>query len=161
LQVDLTTAERIKVEYEKIATKLNKQSAVINDSKGNEVKFRPTLVRDIIEARTEEIFEAVNKKLMTVGKVGDLPGGVVLAGGGANMYGIVDVCKSTMKLPVETVTLNTYGGITDNVGGLEMATVSGLMELDKLGAGVGKKNFKLNLSGGNSVLRTIFERFKP
>ena len=57
---------------------------------------------DIVEARLEDMFESVQAHLKKVGRAGLLPGGVVIAGGGARLGGIADFAKNLLKLPAET-----------------------------------------------------------
>ena len=44
-------------------------------------------IADIIESRMSEIFELVNAELKSLGKYAELPGGVVVVGGGAKLPG--------------------------------------------------------------------------
>jgi cell division protein FtsA len=55
-------------------------------------------VAEIIESRLAEIFDLVNTELKLWGKAGQLPGGVVLVGGGAKMPGLSELAKSRLKL---------------------------------------------------------------
>lgn len=56
-------------------------------------------VSEIIQARAEEIFEKVENELRSVDRSGLLPAGAVITGGGAKLPGIVDVTKSSLRLP--------------------------------------------------------------
>jgi cell division protein FtsA len=56
---------------------------------------------EIIESRLEEIFDLVNDELKLLQKMGELPGGVVLVGGGAKLPGITDLAKQEMKLSTQ------------------------------------------------------------
>ncbi len=59
------------------------------------------MIADIIEVRLAEIFEFANNELKLIGKESQLPVGVVLAGGGAKMPGVVDLAKEEFDLPVQ------------------------------------------------------------
>ncbi|MBI4193059.1 MAG: cell division protein FtsA, partial [Candidatus Colwellbacteria bacterium] len=48
-------------------------------------------IAEIVEARSREIFELVNKELRKADRAGKLPAGAVLIGGGAKMPGIVEL----------------------------------------------------------------------
>ena len=48
---------------------------------------------EIVETRLAEIFEFVNNELKSIGKAGQLPGGVMLVGGGSKIAGIVDLAS--------------------------------------------------------------------
>ena len=58
-------------------------------------------VAEIVETRLAEIFEFVNNELKSIGKSGQLPGGVMLVGGGSKIAGIVDLAKQELKLPAQ------------------------------------------------------------
>jgi len=58
-------------------------------------------VAEIVETRLAEIFEFVNNELKSIGKAGQLPGGVMLVGGGSKIAGIVDLAKQELKLPAQ------------------------------------------------------------
>ncbi len=58
-------------------------------------------VAEIIEARMAEIFEFVEGELKKIGKAGRLPAGVVFAGGGAKLAGILDLARQELRLPAQ------------------------------------------------------------
>ncbi len=66
---------------------------------GEEATVSRKHVAEIIEARLEEIFRMVDKELQSIARAGLLPAGVVLTGGGAKLDGILEVAKSTFRLP--------------------------------------------------------------
>jgi cell division protein FtsA len=53
----------------------------------------------MIEKRTREIFEAIEKEVKKFLKEETLPAGAVLTGGGAKMPGIVEFAKVSLKVP--------------------------------------------------------------
>jgi len=55
-------------------------------------------VAEIIESRLSEILELVGNELKLMKKFGELPGGVVLVGGGAKLPGLTDLARSELKL---------------------------------------------------------------
>lgn len=66
---------------------------------GEDVAISKKHVAEIIEARLEEIFKMVDRELQSIDRSGLLPAGIVLTGGGAKLNGILDVAKSTFRLP--------------------------------------------------------------
>lgn len=56
-------------------------------------------IADIVEVRLAEILEFVNNDLKAINKAGQLPGGVVLTGGGAKTAGLTDLVRQELKLP--------------------------------------------------------------
>lgn len=88
-------------------------------------------VAEIIEARLEEIFTFVNAELKNIGREGLLPGGSVLTGGGALLPGIVELAKSTLRLPAQIGYPKPLGGILDQVDNPQFATAIGLILLSQ------------------------------
>lgn len=84
-------------------------------------------IAEIIEARLEEIFSFVNLELKNIGRAGLLPGGAVLAGGGALLPGAVDLAKKTLRLPAQIGYPKLLGGILDQVDAPPFTTVVGLL----------------------------------
>src|SRR3989338_3308000 len=56
---------------------------------------------EVMEARTADIFELVEKYLRRLGRAGLLPAGVVFTGGGAGVPGLVEFSRRTLRLPAE------------------------------------------------------------
>lgn len=56
---------------------------------------------DIIEARLAEILDFVNNELKSIGRMGSLPAGVILSGGGSKMPGLVELIKRELRLPAQ------------------------------------------------------------
>lgn len=81
---------------------------------GQKTVISKKYVAEIIESRVEEIFSMVNAELKSVGKVGKLPAGVVITGGGAKMPGIVDLARDELRLPVQIGATNLEGFETNN-----------------------------------------------
>ena len=52
-----------------------------------------------MEVRLAEILEFINNDLKVIGKAGQLPGGVVLVGGGAKTPGLTDLVRQELRLP--------------------------------------------------------------
>ncbi|HJV17030.1 MAG TPA: cell division protein FtsA [Bacillales bacterium] len=59
-------------------------------------QFNQLEISDIIEARTEEIFELVVQEMKRLG-IRDLPGGFVLTGGVANMQGVLELAEEIFQ----------------------------------------------------------------
>jgi len=69
-----------------------KLGTVLEDTNGKKL-------RDIIEARLEDIFEYVENDLKKIKRNELLPAGIVFVGGGANISGLEELSKSILKLP--------------------------------------------------------------
>lgn len=82
---------------------------------GDATVFATRDLVDIIAARLTDIFELATKSLRKIGRAGLLPGGVVLAGGVADIPGIQDLARRELKLPVEVAKAVASDAITDVV----------------------------------------------
>lgn len=134
IRTSIDTAEKVKVEYGvAFADSVNKKEDIdlsnIDSSESGEVSRHH--VAEIIEARVEEIFDAVNQELKKIGREGLLPAGVVLVGGGAKLPGIVDLAKRILRLPVTIGYPQGLGGLLDKIDDPSYAVVSGLIQWQK------------------------------
>lgn len=59
---------------------------------------------DIIEARTEDIWELIKNHLKSLSRDVLLPGGIIITGGGGMLSGITQMAKNSLELPVRIVT---------------------------------------------------------
>jgi len=69
----------------------------------------------IIDARLGDIFELIEKHLKKVERVGLLPAGVVITGGGSNLPGIDEYAKDYLKLPARIAEPVSLGGFQDKI----------------------------------------------
>lgn len=99
-------------------------------------------IAEIIEARLEEIFSFVNTELKAIDRDGLLPGGAVLAGGGALLPGTVELAKRILRLPAQVGYPKPLGGILDQVDSPAFATVVGLVLLAEESIMDGKGGFR-------------------
>lgn len=74
-------------------------------------QFNQLEISDIIEARMEEIFELVIQELRKMG-VTDLPGGIVLTGGVANMPGVLELAQDVFHNRIR-VAIPDYIGVRE------------------------------------------------
>lgn len=104
LKIAVDTAEEVKLHYGyALAKEVGVKEAVelkkfTEDAKGS-VSRR--FIAEIIESRLEEIFDLVNNELKLYQKAGQLPGGVVLVGGGSKLPGLTDFVRQEMKLAAQ------------------------------------------------------------
>ncbi|MBD3251675.1 cell division protein FtsA [Candidatus Uhrbacteria bacterium] len=102
LRISLEVAEQIKLLHgSALPEHYGKQDEVDMATFGAEVSEIVSLqyLSEIIQARTEEIFEKVEEELRAADRSGLLPAGAVLTGGGAKLPGIVEVAKASLRLP--------------------------------------------------------------
>lgn len=91
-QIDLDEAEKIKLDF-KGYDKFSKRDEMVHG------KYSKKKLFDIIEARFLDIFELVEKHLKKVDRMGLLPAGIVIVGGGANFPDVEEIAKNHLKLP--------------------------------------------------------------
>ena len=96
-------------------------------------EFSRQEIDEIVDARLEEIFEAVHKELKRAGRAGQLPSGVVLTGGSANLKGIVDYTKQSLGLAARVGAAKGYGGVAEHLDEPQFAVAVGLMLTDAEG----------------------------
>lgn len=92
--------------------------------------FDSASIDEIVEARLEEVFEAVQHELKKAGRAGQLPSGVVLTGGTANLKGIAAFAKAQLGLAARVGKPSGFGGVADHIDEPQFAAVVGLMLID-------------------------------
>ncbi|MFH1657204.1 MAG: cell division protein FtsA [bacterium] len=155
LCTDINIAERIKKEFGSCSGgKTKKIEKIESLNKGEPLIFSQKMLIRIIEARTVEIFEQVQKELKKISRQGLLPAGVVLTGGTAKLPKIVELAKKELKLPVQIGVPRGFLGIEPDPS---LATVCGLaMEgMDSSGPNVGVIDWI------KKILKKIFKIFIP
>lgn len=103
LQTTIEMAEEVKKKYLNLSNLKERELDTVeihNPDTGANESFDLREAELYARARVEEIFVLVNKELKKIGKQGNLAGGGVLVGGGANLQGILDIAKSVLKIPV-------------------------------------------------------------
>ena len=161
LRTDPEVAEIVKLAHARfggkdlgeVETKVEKQA----------YKFKQDEIDEIVQARYEEIFEAIAKELKKVGRLGKLPSGVVLVGGAAKVKGLVEFTKDQLNVAARLGQPTGYSGISDEIKGAEFSAAVGLMLIDAMGtpqhikSSVAARDVTKKASG---FLKNIFARFK-
>ena len=104
LKIAVDAAEEVKLHYGYAYAKEVAQKEQVELKKFAEDAKRTVsrrFIAEIVESRLEEIFDLVNNELKLVQKFGELPGGVVLVGGGAKLPGLTDLVKQEMRLSTQ------------------------------------------------------------
>ena len=129
LKTDPEVAENVKVAHAVATGRTSSEGISVKD--GDDIhSFMTADIDEIVEARLEEIFEAVEAELKKAGRAGQLPSGVVLIGGGANMKKIAEFAKEKLGLAARVGKASGLGGAVDNVEQPEYAVAIGLMLVD-------------------------------
>ncbi len=161
LQIDQEIAEKLKIEHASAIS--GKDTSGISLEHGGEIySFSTADIDEIVEARLEEIFEAVNKELARAGRAGKLPSGVILTGGTAQLKGISDYTKESLGLAARKGLAAGFGGVADGIDKPQFATAVGLMLIDSesISAGSNKFSGKNALKGGVGIFSKLIGRFR-
>lgn len=165
LKTDPEVAEKVKLSHASVAGRAKHETVSIKQGKET-LEFNTGDIDEIVEARLEEIFEAVHKELKKAGRAGQLPSGVVLTGGTAQLKGIAEFTKNALGLAAKVGAPTGYGGVADHLEEPQFATAIGLMLIDVDGAPVQKQSAHHGPSAMNvakqagGFLSGLFGRFK-
>lgn len=160
LQIDIETAEKIKIEHGICLFKGADKKIKIEDSqKKYTATFSQRTVSKIIADRIAEIFEMANKELKKINRAAKLPAGIVLAGGGAKLSGIVEIAKKEFHLSCRLAECKGIAGIDQD---LALVNVCGLALLDMEEKNIKSGTHSLNNSTGFvNTLKKIIKAFAP
>ncbi|MGB2786823.1 MAG: cell division protein FtsA [Candidatus Saccharimonadaceae bacterium] len=129
LKTDPEIAEKVKIAHAFAGVRTDKEGISLKHGK-DILSFDSSEIDDIVEARLEEIFDAVNKELKKAGRAGQLPSGVVLTGGTAKLKGIADFAKNHLGLAARVGKPTGFGGIAEQIDEPQFAAAVGLMLVD-------------------------------
>ncbi len=162
LKTDPEIAEKLKIEHASAQLR-GATSGVSLKYEGEIYSFQTSDIDEIVEARLEEIFEAIQNELKKARRAGKLPGGIVLTGGTAQLKGIVEYAKESLGLAARVGKTSGYGGVADNIEKPQYATAVGLMLLDAESDSVqygSKKKASSSLIGIGSTVSKFLSRFR-
>ena len=170
LKTDPEVAEEVKLKHACALSHADKEEVSVKHG-GETYTFKTEDINEIIEARLEEIFEGVQLHLKKAGRLGKLPSGVVLVGGGAKLKHIADYAKESLGLAARLGQPAGFGGVADDIDKSEFATAIGLMLIDaeqsrrepahRGGHGSGKKLKTPSTKDMKGSISKIMGWFKP
>ncbi len=116
-------------------------------------------LEEIISARLEDCFELIEKQLKSIDRNALLPGGCVIAGGGAAITNIRSIAENSLKLPAQLAEIN-LGGVTDGkIRDRSWAVAAGLVifgfNTDDAQRSLGVRNASLITESGKRWGRVI------
>ena len=163
LKTDPEIAEKLKLEH--ASAMPHNDAAGVSIKYGEEIyNFDVSEIDEIVSARLEEIFEAINKEIRRAGRTGKLPSGAVLTGGTAQLKGIAEYTKEALGLAARVGVASGYGGVADNIDKPQFATALGLMLIDSdthvSTKYNGKSSGKKAISNGIGMLSKLIGRFR-
>jgi cell division protein FtsA len=161
LKTDPEIAEKIKLEHAS-ATPRKDNAGISLKHSGDIHSFQVNDIDEIVEARLEEIFEAIQHELKKAGRAGKLPSGVILTGGGAQLKNVVDYAKQSLGLAAKIGKPTGYGGVADGIEKPSFATAIGLMLIDAQRIAVGGPNKKntVSIKAAGGIVSKLFARFR-
>jgi cell division protein FtsA len=130
LRLPSRAAEQVKLRHGHcVATQVaeDERFSVSPYGEGSPVTVPRWKLAEIIQARCEEILEAVQQDIKRSGYDGLLPAGVVLCGGTAHLPGMRDLARNIFDLPVQIGRPTGISGLTDKVNGPDAAVGVGLV----------------------------------
>jgi cell division protein FtsA len=173
LRCPINLADRVKMEHgsarpknfsgkeEVDISELAREEEVEDDIRVISKKY----VAEIIEARAEEIMERVDEELKKIDRSGLLPAGIVLAGGGAKLTGLVEVAKEKLRLPASVGVCRNAEIIFDKINDSKYLTALGLVIWGNTASANKSRGFLSGLSdffeGISGKAKGIFSRFAP
>ncbi|MCA9349427.1 cell division protein FtsA [Candidatus Saccharibacteria bacterium] len=125
LQVNLEIAEKLKLDYKDIVN--NPASEIDLANYGLDRRIERQLVIDVVSSRVEEIFGLVAEEIRLARMNTQLAGGAILTGGGAKLYGIEELARECLKLPVKISGPENIVGIVEQVNEPSMSSGIGVM----------------------------------
>ena len=126
LKVSPEVAEEIKIKHGFAFEREDNSDIVVKHGREH-YSFNTQEIDEIIEARVEEIFEEVRKVLRKSGFENQLPGGIVLTGGGAALKGIDTFAKKYLQLAVQISKNGIDNTVSEKVKTLEYSAAVGLL----------------------------------
>jgi cell division protein FtsA len=151
LKTDPEIAEKVKIGHAMATQRKNDERISLKHEKET-IYFDSNDVDEIVEARLDEIFEAVQKELKRAGRAGQLPSGIVLVGGSAKIKGIAEYVKEKLGLAARVGKPSGFGGVADHIEEPQFAAAIGLMLTDTEGAG-GKQSHAKSGENGKAALK--------
>ena len=129
LCTSLDAAEQIKIQYGCVSSDqdMNLKIPVPSVSDKPDTETSKTIVSQIITARINEIFDAIQKEINDSGYSNKIRAGLVFTGGGAKLDGIDNYAESFFKTPSRVGSPKSIKGLEDLRGKTRYSTAVGLL----------------------------------
>ena len=127
LAIDPEMAEEIKTRFVTGNFNSDKNPVIRIGKEGKtERAFERKEVEEVVEARLDEIFSEIRKKLKSARYDQRLPEGIILTGGGAKMRDIEVFAKNALEASVKIGIPQGFGGVSEAIAKPEFAVATGL-----------------------------------
>jgi cell division protein FtsA len=130
LRTPIPEAEKIKRRYGCVSASFLQEDGAIEIASVGDRPPRTIFARmltDIIEPRAFELLSLIRDDLQRAGLTGQIPAGLVLAGGGARLRGLDEMAEHGFHLPVRIAEPKGLADLPELVAQPEYATVVGLV----------------------------------
>ncbi len=130
LRTPIPEAEKVKREHACAWRELLKEDRAIEIASVGDRPPRTVFARmlgDIVEPRAHELLALVRDELQRTGLERLIPVGLVLAGGGSRLCGLVDLAERIFALPVRVAAPRGLVGMPEEISQPEYATAVGLL----------------------------------
>lgn len=126
LKITPEIAEDIKTKHAMAGIRAEHTDIMVKSGREH-YSFNTEQIDEIVDARLEEIFEEIEKTLKEAGCAKQLPNGIVLVGGGANLKGLPTYSKKMLELASQVGEIEVESSISDDIRNPEFAAAVGLM----------------------------------
>jgi cell division protein FtsA len=130
LRTPIPEAERIKRHHGCAAASMLHEDGAIEIASVGDRPPRTIFARmltDILEPRANELLALIRDDLRRAGLEKQIPAGLVLAGGGAKLHGLLELAEQTFQLPVRIAEPKGLADLPEQVAQPEYAAVVGLV----------------------------------
>jgi cell division protein FtsA len=130
LRTPVTEAERIKREIACAFSEIMGEDEPVEIASVGDRPPRTVFKRsvcEVIESRAQELFTFLRDDLRRAGLDKQIPAGLVLTGGGAQLRGLPELAEKFFSLPVRVASPRGFEGMTEAVARPEYATAVGLV----------------------------------
>jgi cell division protein FtsA len=123
----------------------------LGDPEAQELPRR--LLAEIIEPRITQLFGLVRDEIARVGMEENVPAGLILSGGGAQLYGTAEVAQRILQMPVRIGRPRNIGSLADTVDNPIYATAVGLVQY-----GASRQVAVNHAASNGSLMSSLLER---
>ncbi|MEI6280449.1 MAG: cell division protein FtsA [bacterium] len=124
-------------------------------------EFSKKKLDEIIDARLLDIFESIENNLKKIKRSELLPAGIVFVGGGANLPGLLELSKSTLRLPSSLGTIDIFGNSKTKLRDSSWFTVLGLLTAGKYNGNYNESSFSNILKDLKNIIKSSIKQLMP
>ena len=123
--------------------------------------FSKKKLDEIIEARLSDIFELIENHLKKIKRNELLPAGMVFVGGSANIAGLEELSKSTLKLPASLGTTDMFGNLKTKLRDSSWFTALGLIMSSRNNNGYSEGSLKNLFKDLKNTIKSSIKQLMP